>query len=148
MALTHNEVSRKQRPWGFEVREVVWDGSAHIETFTISWRNQFGIPSESNIANRITRRVQKIQDRLGFEVVRGVDVEDQYREVFFWLVKKIREYPGATLTQAENFWNTNMAEQLFDFNKLVAYFRSLAGQSITWNQFKTYVINKKFEGVD
>lgn len=148
MALTHNEVSRKQRPWGFEVREVVWDGPDHIETFTVSWRNQFGIPTEAHIANRIARRVLKIQNRLDFEAVRGIDVEEQYREAFFWLVKKVRQYPDATLTQAENFWDTNMGDQLFNFNKLVSYFRSLAGQSITWNQFKIYVINKKFEGVD
>ncbi len=148
MALTHNEVSRKQRPWGFEVREVVWDGSAHIETFTISWRNQFGIPTEQHIINKINQRVQKIQDRLDFEAVRGIDVENQYREPFFFLVQKIREYPDATLNQARNFWDANMSEQLFDFDKLVTYFRNLAGSNITWNQFKTYVINKKFEGMD
>ncbi|KKL97820.1 hypothetical protein LCGC14_1830610 [marine sediment metagenome] len=148
MPLTHNEVSRKQRPWGFEVREVVWDGSTHIETFTVSWRNQFGIPTEQAITNRINQRLQKIQERLDFEAVRGIDVEEQYREAFFWIVRKVRENPDATLDQARNFWNINMSEQLFDFDKLVVYFRKLAGTNITWNQFKTYVINKKFEGVD
>ncbi len=147
MALTHNEVSRKQRPWGFEVREVVWDGSTHIETFTVSWRNQFGVPSEKSIMNRINQRVQKIQERLDFEAVRGIDVEEQYQEAFFWIVRKVRENPDATINQARNFWDTNMTEQLFDFDKLVDYFLSLV-ENLTWNQFKTYVINKKFEGMD
>ncbi len=149
--LTHNEVSRKQRPWGFEVREVVWEGSDHIETFTISWRNQFRIPTEANIANRIAQRLQKIQERLIWNINRADKfdgLDDSIKESLIWLVKKIRANPNATVTQARTVWDTEMSDELFDFDKLATRLRRFVGVSTTWNQFKTYVINKKFEGVD
>lgn len=75
------------------------------------------------------------------------DAGPKVKEALFWLVTKIRQYPQATAAQAETQWDLVWAEGLFDFDRFVAHVQRIAGD-VTWDQFKTYVINKKFEGLD
>lgn len=75
------------------------------------------------------------------------DAGQEVKEALFWLIEKIRQYPSATLEQAETQWDLVWSESIFDFDRLVAHIRKIAGD-VTWDQFKTYVINKKFEGLD
>ena len=75
------------------------------------------------------------------------DVGKEVKEAVFWLIAKIREYPTATVAQAETAWNDVWSDGLFDFDRLVAHVQKLAGD-VTWAQLKTYVINWKFEGLD
>ena len=76
-------------------------------------------------------------DNLGTEV----------KEALFWLIRKIRQYPNATYAQAETAWNAEWADSLSTFAKLAAHVQKLAG-GVTWANFKTYVINHEFEGLD
>lgn len=75
------------------------------------------------------------------------DARSEVKEALFWLIEKIRQFPGATLTQAEAQWNLVWSDSLFVFDRLVAHIQKIAAD-VTWDQFKTYVINKKFEGLD
>ena len=75
------------------------------------------------------------------------DVGPEIKEAVFWLIQNIRQYPNATVAQAESAWNDVWSDGLFDFDRLVAHVQKLAGD-VTWDQFKTYVINWKFEGLD
>jgi len=74
-------------------------------------------------------------------------VGEEIKEALFWLIEKIRQFPGATLAQAETQWNTQWADSIFDFDRFVMHVRRLA-DDVTWDQFKTFVINRKFEGLD
>jgi hypothetical protein len=76
------------------------------------------------------------------------DVPDHLQYVLKWIVTKIRNTPAATYAQAETAWNNEMAEELFDFDKLITYLQNLVGESVTWDQFKSYLINKNFDGID
>ena len=71
----------------------------------------------------------------------------ELKEALLWLVCKIRQYPNATLAQAETAWNAEWSDSLFEFDRLVTYVRSQFG-GLTWDQFKTYVINRYFEEID
>jgi hypothetical protein len=75
------------------------------------------------------------------------NVVPEVKEAVFWLIAKIREYPTATIAQAETQWDLVWADGLFDFDRLLSHVQKLAGD-ITWEQFKTYVINWRFEGLD
>jgi len=141
-------ISRKQRLWGEEVKVVIKEGLLHIQTLILEFKGES--PSEETIQKRIDRHISQIQAHIDFELNRAVEVDildPPIKEALFWLVKKIRANPDATLAQAETVWNTEMADKIFDFDKLVSKIKATIG-NITWDQFKTYVINKKFEGVD
>jgi hypothetical protein len=71
----------------------------------------------------------------------------EVREAIYWMIRRIRQSPNATLAQAETAWNAEWADSLFTFTKLVAFVQRVAG-NITWAQFGTYVINHYFEGID
>jgi len=71
----------------------------------------------------------------------------ELKEALLWLVRKVREYPNATLAQAETAWNAEWSDSLFEFDRMVTWMRNQFG-GVTWDGFKTYVINHYFEGVD
>lgn len=150
MALTYQEAKRRVRPWGFETRVAIWKDGNHVETFTTHWQPNEGTPTEEQISERIDARLVKIQARLDW-LAKQSTVFDEYgpeiKEAVFWLIRKIRQYPGVTLTQAETAWNDEWADSLFTWDRMVAWVRARAG-NITWDQFKTYVIDHTFEGVD
>ena len=75
------------------------------------------------------------------------DAGPEVKEALFWLITKIRQYPTATAAQAETQWDMVWADGLFTFDRFVEHVRRIAGD-VTWEQFKTYVINKRFEGMD
>lgn len=75
------------------------------------------------------------------------DVGPEVKEALFWIIAKVREYPNVSLAVAETQWNIVWSDSIFDFQRLVAHIRRLAGD-VTWDQFKTYVINRRFEGLD
>jgi len=78
---------------------------------------------------------------------------DELKEVLFWLIREIRQYPNVTLEQAETVWNVETvwsaerSDSLFEFNRTVTWMRNQFG-GVTWDGFKTYVIDHYFEGVD
>jgi hypothetical protein len=147
MALTHNIIKRITRPWGYEVRVDVLDGSTVLEGFTPYFPHE---PSDEEVTAAMAPIKSLMQARLDYEAVRSVIFDNlgpEIKEALWWLIRKIRQNPNATYAQAETVWNNEWADSLFTFAKLTAYVQRLAG-NITWNQFKTYVIEHKFEGVD
>lgn len=151
-----------QRPWGYEVQIAVFDktqpvtdpndpdyefGYRHLRGLTAKFKNQ---PTQAHLDSDVTRRLTHFNGKLLWEANKAMyfdGLDESLKEALIWMVKKIRQNPNATLAQAETTWNAEMAEELFDFDKLVNHFRKVAG-NITWDQFKTYVISKNFEGVD
>ena len=147
MTLIYQEIKRRQRPWGYEVRLLIKDGSRDVETCTPYWATD---PTAGQVDTWAAAYIAKLQDRLDWEAIRSTvfdDIGPEIKAAVFWLIRKIREYPGATLLQAENAWDAEWADSLFEFDRLAAWVRNLAG-NITWDQFKTYVINHNFEGID
>lgn len=75
------------------------------------------------------------------------DAGSEVKEALFWLIAKIRQYPAVTIVQAETQWNLAWSDSLFDFDRFVSHVQRIAGD-VTWDQFKNYIINKRFEGLD
>lgn len=147
MALTHRILKKILRPWGWEARIEVLNGSIVLEGVTPTFKNE---PTTEEIDSVMIEIKARMQARLDYEAVvsRVFDnVGPEVKEALFWLIKKIRLNPNATYAQAETAWNAEWADSLFTFAKITTYVQRMAG-GLTWNQFKTYVINRKFEGID
>jgi len=147
MALTHRLLKRVQRPWGWEALVEVLDGTIVIEGFTPVFDHE---PTDAEVTAIMVAIKARIQANLDYESVRSTifdSIGPELKEALTWMVKKIRQNPNATEAQAETAWNAEWADSLFTFTKLAAYVQKLAG-NVTWNQFKTYVIDHKFGGID
>jgi hypothetical protein len=147
MALTHNILNRVRRPWGYEVSIDVLDGASILESFNPYFPHP---PSDEEITAIMASIKTRLQERIDYEAVRSDIFDDlglEIKEAVWWLIKKIRDNPNATYAQAETVWNNEWADSLFTWAKITAYVQKKAG-NVTWNQFKTYVINHKFVGVD
>ena len=62
-------------------------------------------------------------------------------------VKQIRANPTATKQQAINYINAKYANSLVNVEKLLTWYANFLNLA-TWDEFKTFVINHKFEGID
>jgi hypothetical protein len=147
MALTHRILKKILRPWGWEARVEVLNGTVVLEGLTPTFDHD---PTTAEIDSAMVEIKDRMQARLDYRAVQSEIFDNmgpEIKEAVFWLIRKIRENPNATYAQAETVWNATWADSLFTFAKLTAHVQGLAG-GITWNQFKTYVIGKKFEGVD
>ena len=142
--ITHELINRS---WGPEVRFTVKDGNDFIDD-VVSIKN-INITEEEIIeyisGYLATRKIYT--DRIKLTCKFFDDIGPEVKQALFWVIRKIRQYPNATLLQAQNAWNSEWADSIFTFDKLVIYFRTRVG-NITWDEFKTYVINHIFEGID
>ncbi len=143
----------KPRPWGPECQFTVArpDGTHINEVIPIPSIDA----SESVLAERIQARLAML------EAVRQAEINyekdrcrlfdgsgPEIREALSWVVRKIRQNTGITYAQAEAAWNEERADSPFTFAKLAAWLQRRIDANITWGQFKTYVIDHKFDGVD
>lgn len=145
---THITHKLSQRSWGPEVRFTFADAAGVHSNEVLS------VPS-MDVTNRqlidiitpFLARIKAAQDREAALVKIFSNLGPEVKEAIFWLIRKIRQYPNATYAQAETAWNAEWADSLFTFAKLATYVQRLTGD-VTWAQFKTYVINHEFEGLD
>lgn len=63
------------------------------------------------------------------------------------IILEIRNNPSATLVQAQTYIDTEYPDSMINFTKLYQWYLGLLDLS-TWDEFKTYVINSKFRGID
>jgi hypothetical protein len=68
-------------------------------------------------------------------------------QIVVWVVQQIRTNPGATLAQAQAAWTTKWGNSIFSCNNFIAYVQNSV-PGVTWADFKTFVINNKFRGID
>ena len=69
------------------------------------------------------------------------------RSIKLKIIEEIRENPNVTLTQAQTWVNNNYPNSIINFNKLYGWYLGFLKLS-TWNEFKEFVINHKFQGVN
>ena len=135
------------RPWGIECLFTVDRDGQHFNDIVMV---ETGNENETVIADAIVKRLVPVIAAIQRESIRCKEFDNvgpELKEALFWLVKQIRKYPNATLAQAQTAWNSAWADSLFTFEKLAVYVQRQVG-GVTWDGFKTYVINHVFEGVD
>ncbi len=150
--VTHKLINR---PWGPEVRFTVKDNANQFIDAVVPIDSMAATDSElvADISAYLSR-LQEVRQAEAEEQAREALVcryfdnsGEEVREALHWLVKKIRQYPNTTLTKAETQWNAEWAENLFTWDRLVTFMQRKVG-GLTWAEFKTYVINHRFEGID
>lgn len=127
----HDEVGGHHLIW------VWWGGTEILGPYSRTAYDETKLFAHITASKEREAKFSKVFDHLGTEV----------KEALRWLILKIRQYPNATYAQAETQWNNEWADSLFTFAKLAAHVQRIAGD-VTWAQFKTYVINHYFEGID
>ena len=141
--VTHKLINR---PWGPEVRFTVKDSNNQFIDEVTPIKSMSATDSELvEVISGVLARIKAAKDHAALFSHDFDGMGEELKQAFRWLVQKIRQYPNATLTQAETAWNAEWADSLFTWDKLVVHFRNRVG-GITWNKFKTFVINRKFEG--
>jgi hypothetical protein len=143
--VTHKLINR---PWGPECRFTVRrpDGTLIDDVVNISSMDI----SNANLVDVVTNHLsilKGIKDREALVCHLFDDAGIEVKEALRWLVRKVREFPNATYAQAEIVWNAEWSNSLFTFAKLTVFLQKRVGD-VTWAQFKTYVIDHRFEGVD
>ena len=77
---------------------------------------------------------------------------DECDEIVVKLIKAVRATPSLTVTQATTWYDANYLDSPWKGIKLLEALQrqveQQTGQTVTWSQFKTYVINNIFEGID
>jgi hypothetical protein len=63
------------------------------------------------------------------------------------IVLEIRNTPAATLAQAQAYIDNEYPDAIVDFTRLYQWYLNLLGLT-TWDEFKSFVINSKFRGID
>lgn len=137
-----------RRPWGPECRFTFArpDGS-HINDVIPIGSIDISNADLVVLVTTYLGRMKAEEDRQALFSHVFDDSGKEIKEAVFWLIRKIRAYPNATIAQAQTAWNNEWADSLFDFTKLAAWVQRNSG-GITWDQFKTYVINHYFGGID
>lgn len=69
------------------------------------------------------------------------------RNIKYEVIRQIRQNPGVTLVEAQNYVDTNYPDSIVNFARLYQFYLNLLSLS-TWEQFKQWVITHKFENID
>jgi hypothetical protein len=136
------------RPWGPECRYTVKDANDQFIDDVVPIKSMN--ISQADLIQVVTDRLRQMKDAKDYEDSfdrRFDDIGVEVKEALHWFVRKIRQFPNATLPQAETAWNAEWTDSIFTFQKLVTFMRNKV-DGITWDNFKLYVINHRFRGVD
>ena len=110
-------------------------------------------PDQSRLDTLATLAQDRIQTELDYDAnaMNLTTDEDRlleyYRNIKRDFVLRIRAFPAATAQQAKDYIVAEYPNSPFDFDQLYAIWIGMIGVS-TWDDFKTWVINKKFRGID
>ena len=141
------------RPWGYEVRADITDVEDNHHPICMTWHKE---PLPLQVSKEVERRIVKIQDKLDFEAAKGKELSEDFgselwnyfKEVLIEVIKAVRQHPNVTLIQLKTGFETEHPDSVYSFEQYVKFLRRKISVDITFDQFKNYVINKKFEGID
>lgn len=89
---------------------------------------------------------------ISFSPLNRFDIGENSNEIMKGLIVWIRNNPEATTGEAEVAYNTNSPNALWKadqfLNRAQTWVEEETGETYTWTQFKTYVIDSYFEGID
>lgn len=108
--------------------------SAELDAFAVTAkaRIQKEIDYDDNVMN------------LRQDQVRALEYLDN---ILRYMVVGIRANPGITQAQAQTAINTAYPDSIVDFSKLYNFYKNLLNIT-TWSEFKIWVIDHKFRGID
>lgn len=115
--------------------------------------NTSTMPTDQELAVLIDKAMLNIKKELDYEAndmnisADENTVMEYLRAIRSDMVMMIRQNPGCTLTQAQDYIAKKYPESIISFDKLYQFYLKLL-KLLTWERFKRYIVSHKFVGID
>jgi hypothetical protein len=146
---SHELIKTKERPWGLEALVKFERSPTGEKTFSIlCFKDQAQLIAEG------LARVANIKEKLelNYSPLNDFDLGENSRQIMKSIIIWIRNNPDATFAQAVAAYDIAYPDAIWKgsafFIKAQEWIASATGLTVTWDQFKTYVINNIFAGID
>jgi len=139
--------------WDHRIVKQYSDGSVRVE-FTRQGTGEVTVVHFSRVIGDGTEQLnrKKFNLELRYSALNHWGLGEDSRDILIMLIKAIRNNPDLTLQQCITWYDNNYPDAVFKGDKLidrvVTFLENELGFVPTWEQFKTYVQNNIFEGVD
>jgi len=139
--------------WNHRIVKQYADGSVRVE-FTRQGTGEVRVVHFSRVIGDGSEQLnrKKFNLELCYSALNRWDLGEDSKEILIMLIKAIRNDPDLTLAQCITWYDNNYPDALFKGDKLidraVKYLENELGYVPTWAQFKSYIQNNLFEGVD
>jgi len=150
MSWSHEEIKRKEHrgSWFVLVKFTRHTGEEAYTRFRFDSEAQITAEGLARVNAKKTKLELKWSPLNDFDL--GPDIDG--RRIMKEMIIAIRQSPNATLAQFETWYDNNFPDapwKAFHFiDKTREWLTKAFGVKPSWNQFKTYVINNVFAGVD
>lgn len=148
MTITYNVRRQEKKSWGVDVTSDFHDEETKT-TRTCTFRFD-DFPSDTELSARMNHKIYHIHFDLN--PLNQIDLGENFKDVFIDLVKYIRNHPNCTFNQLKTAAATKYPDLFWKADKLIDWIKAQLGSRLgfvpTFAQFKTYIINHKFLGVD
>jgi len=144
-----NQLRENMTPWGIEVlvqfiRSPTGEKVHRILRFDDCQQvMEEGVSRATAIALRL---------ELNYSPLNDFDLGEDSRQIMKTLILWIRNNPDATFAQAVNAYDAAYPEALWKgdqfFIRAQEWIENTTGIHVNWSQFKTYVVNNIFRGID
>jgi hypothetical protein len=147
---THAERGQTQHPYGIEVAVDFNsdEGDVVNKVFLFHTQAQIG----AGLAAKIALAKTKLNFKINPLNYMYQDLGPEIDPILKAMVQYIRNNPGASFAQAKTAYDTQFPDAIWSANGFVQkgkdFLKRRVGFVPTWNQFKTFIINAKFEGTD
>jgi hypothetical protein len=139
--------------WNHRQVKTLNDGSVLVE-FTRQTTGEVRITHFSRVigdgSDQLNRKKWNLE--VAWSLLNSFDLGENSKEILIKLIKTIRNNPNLTVNQVTTWYDTNYSDAMWKGTELLkrmqAKVEEETGVTVTWVQFKTYVINYIFEGVD
>ena len=139
--------------WNHRIVKQYGDGSVRVE-FTRDSTGEVTVVHFSRVigdgSEQLNRKKWNLEVR--WSILNRFDLGENSKEILIKLIKAVRLNPTLTVQQATNWYDTNYPDApwkgLALLQRMQEKVEEETGVTVTWDQFKTYVQNHYFEGVD
>ena len=147
--ITYEEIGRKSLKHGYQIHGSFHDsatGQTHKMVFFVDSPD----PTEEDVTAKISELSNGIEfnaNPLNYYELTGADVKPILQD----MVRYIRNHPDCTFAQLKNAAETAYPNALWNIEQLIQHIKAYLEKhigTITFDQFKTYVIEHKFRGID
>lgn len=145
---SHELIRTRERPWGLEALVKFERSPTGEATYRILvFKDMAQLIAEGQT------RAENIEWKLelNYSPLNDFDLGENSRQIMRDLIIWIRNHPDATINQAVAAYDAAYPDAIWKGPSFFIEARDWIesnGQEVTWTQFKTYVINNVFAGVD
>ena len=151
MALIHTIVNEYQYLVSWHVHiNILDDSTGLLYSYESCFDHEPNSGEKDTEVTRLKAITQTTIDLVSNDMNLPLDeqlVLEYYQIIKTEIITQIRAHPTVTIDQARTYLNTNYPDSVIDFDQLYEFYLDLLGLA-NWDEFKTFVIDHKFEGVD